>query len=107
MARALIAMTHMPKSAEGWVDVKSLPVRGGDYAKLRYWGLIEPRVVEGKMTGYWRLTVKGTRFVADRERVPKYARVYDGKLRALEGEEISIRQSLGNRFNYDKLMIGM
>lgn len=41
----------------------------GDFAKLRYWGLIER--AEGKKQGQWRITPLGIDFVEGRARLPE------------------------------------
>ena len=51
----------------------SIPSRG-DYAKLRYWDLIEPKPGTsdrgGRTNGFWRLTNKGRAFVNGEIAVP-------------------------------------
>lgn len=78
-----------------------------ELSKLRYWGLIEESLEkreDGGRAGWWRLTPEGILFAEGLIRVPKYARIYDGRLLGLEGEPVSIRDALGERFDYDLLM---
>lgn len=101
LARALILMHRAPTTPEGWVDIKNVDVRGGDYAKLRYWELIEQR---SSGSGVWRVTLKGVKFVSDQGRVPKTVFVYNGRVRAFSDDTINIRQALGKAFSYEELM---
>jgi len=81
---------------------------GGDFAKLRYWGLIEQ--IENnndkkKHSGKWRLTKLGVYFVKHGQTLPKYALIYDGKLLDFDGDElITIQDALGKDFDYQELM---
>lgn len=101
IARMLITMSRQPQQ---WCHMPTLGASGGDPAKARYWGLIE----ESDPPGHWRLTQLGRDFVANQARVPKFARIYDGRLLGLEGSEtVSIIDALGTRFNYDELMRGI
>lgn len=84
----------------------------GDVAKARYWGLVEPvdatRDDGSYRVGTWRLTEQGVRFAAGRLRVPKYARIYDGRLLGLDAEEwVDIKECLGHKFDYRELMEGV
>jgi hypothetical protein len=45
-----------------------------DFAKLRYWGLIEG----GRELGVWRVTGKGVEFLGGRQLVPRSVRVFNG-----------------------------
>lgn len=58
----------------------------GDYAKLRFWGLI--RTAGEK--GWWRLTPLGRAFVRGDAEVPGRVITYDKKLLALYGDPVSI-----------------
>lgn len=80
---------------------------GGDFAKLRYWQLVEESDEErpdGGRAGWWRVTQLGDQFVQNKLAVHRYAYVFDGKLRRLEGPLYSIERCLGKRFNYNELM---
>ncbi len=80
----------------------------GDFAKLAHWGLIEEEPLrhptDGSRAGWWRVTFPGATFVNGWSRVPKYARIYDGRCLNLTGDPVGIRDCLGDRFNYDELM---
>lgn len=100
MARALILISKAPKANDaGWVDIKSVDVRGGDYAKLRYWELLE-----AGEPGLWRVTQKGLKFISDQIRVPSHAHVYNDRVRGWSDEDVNIRQALGEAHDYTQLM---
>jgi hypothetical protein len=105
MAVALILISRTPTMDNDWVDIRQVVgLRGGDYAKLRYWRLLEQN---DNYTGVWRLTQRGLQFLNDRLRVCKTAHVYNGEVLKMSGEDVSIRQALGNKFDYAKLMAGI
>jgi len=83
--------------------------RGGDWAKLTAWGLIEEQ--EGKRedgssrTGFYRITDKGRAFVKGAIPLPKHALFYDGTVLRLDASElIFIKDALGKKFSYEELM---
>jgi hypothetical protein len=79
-------------------------------AQLAWWGLLEQdeeRRADGGRSGWWRVTDLGRDFALNRVTVPKYARVYDGRLLSLvRSEEVSIVDAVGTKFNYHELMEG-
>lgn len=100
-----------------WARCGTAPVKltdavrtpGGDYAKLRWWGLIEDmrdRREDGGSAGVWRVTDLGARFARDQTRIPRHVYVYDNRLLRVDhdGETVSIREALGGRFDYDAMM---
>jgi hypothetical protein len=81
----------------------------GDWAKLKYWGLIEekPEVRDdgSPRVGYWKLTPLGRQFVARQVKVPSHVYIYNGDpLRRVVDELITIDEALGKEFNYDEIM---
>lgn len=114
MAQALIIMVGAEPEEDLWVNLpraleaRGVPQGGGDAAKLRYWALITPRPGERDdgswRTGWWRPTSLGVAFAQDMVKLPKYALVYNDKLVDLVGEQRSIIDCLGNRFDYSELM---
>lgn len=115
MARWLIAL-YLAGAHDAWVHVSEAgammkrggsTVRTGDYAKLRYWGLVtpSPKREDGKSSsGLWRLTERGIAFVRGQLEVRRCAVVYANELQGFEGPLINIRVALGDEFNYDDLM---
>lgn len=80
---------------------------GGDFAKLRLWGLIEEKFNEStgkRSSGYWRITQKGRDFVNAKVMVRKYALIYNGKFLGFDGGMVTIKDSLGKHFDYAELM---
>jgi len=112
-ARYLIEMARKSGAGNPWLHVEtdfrdvSTPARG-DYAKLRFWGLIEPRPAHkgrgGKTNGYWRLTDRGRTFVAGQSFVPAYIFLLDNLVIGSAAKLVDIKQALGTKFNYDELM---
>lgn len=92
------------------VSTLGAPVRGGDWAKLRYWSLIEPKdgVVrdDGSLrVGIYRLTELGRLFALNLTTVARHAYIYNGALLKLDqSKQISIGEALGAGFDYDELM---
>ena len=118
MVRQLIIISKASRSKwadhENWVDVKQfyLPGASGDYAKLRFWGLIEPQSVRTNRknaSGWWRITDLGRSFVKGALTVCKYVYVYNNRLYEVEGVDsegpfIFIGKALGEKFDYEELM---
>jgi len=107
MARWLILLSRVFLSnGRRWVSVKDSPLketRGGDYAKLQHWGLIEqrPNTDEKKRTsGYWRPTTKGVNFAKNRTRVPSHIYIFNNTVYGQSEETVSIVDALGVKFDY-------
>ncbi len=80
---------------------------GGDFAKLRYWGLIEQMAnddTQKRCSGFWRMTDKGRDFVQSLTVVPAYCYMYNQKPHSFSPEMIGIREALGSKFDYPELM---
>jgi hypothetical protein len=109
MARSLIRM-YRADPERGYVYIPDLGSRSREEGKLRYWGLVEEertRREDGGRAGYWRVTDLGEAWVLDRITIPSHARVYDSRCLGLDDtQRVSIRDALGNHFNYDELMRG-
>lgn len=87
------------------------PVKSGDNAKLRYWDLLEEKPEQredgSNRAGFWKLTELGRQFVQGEATVKSHVKVFNSKRYGeLLGEEITIREALGNKFNYNELMGG-
>lgn len=85
----------------------SAAVRGGDFAKMRWLGLIEARDSDAKRpsSGFWRLTPRGASFVKGEIRVPAYIWTYGNQQLDIEVDEtISIEEALNDPFDYQELM---
>lgn len=113
-AMALWLISLVKRSVEvpdGWVHTREilLPdgklMAGGDYAKLRYWALVESQRTDTPgASGHWRPTPKGVQFAYDRCRIPTNAWVYNRRCYGMSSEMISIRTALSKRTNYEEVM---
>lgn len=105
MARDLILMWRY--AGRNWFRLPDV-APNGDNAKFQHWGLIEPgsgvREDGSDRTGWWRFTDAGEYWVLGWTTVPKFARLYDGRSLGLIGDRVSIRDALGDKFDYDELM---
>jgi len=113
MARYLIVLAKKSGTGNPWLHVEtdfrdvSIPSRG-DYAKLRYWGLIEPKpgVSEhgARTNGYWRITDQGRDFVAGNTLVPSHVLLLNNRIVGYSDKSVTIRDALGSAFSYDELI---
>ncbi|MDQ3307565.1 MAG: hypothetical protein M3499_04290 [Actinomycetota bacterium] len=113
-ARALIALYrlgpgfhHMPTIAR--THLTDVAHQGGYLTLSQHWRLIEEELElrdDGGRAGWWRITDLGARFTLNQIRLPKYARIYDGRCLGLIGEPQGIRDALGTKFDYRNLMDG-
>lgn len=103
MAVWLTTLVHLWRTKGGrWVDVRdkgfAYVPRGGDYARLRHWGLIESQAGQpsaGRIQkGKWRPTELGALFVDGEEQVQQYVHLYLGKCIKFSGPEVSIHNIL-------------
>lgn len=123
MARALIILYRYFEKAPDFVHFATYldelaqqvgaAIPGGQWAKLRFWGLIEEKPKNdksdgAKRAGFWKITAKGISFVKMELKVPKYAMVYNEKCigYAPGCVEVNIVDCLGRDFVYDELMAG-
>ena len=84
-------------------------IRGGDWAKLKLWGLIEEKPDVRKdgspRVGYWKLTALGRQFARKQVKVPSHIFIYNGEpLQRTVETMITIEDALGTEFRYDELM---
>lgn len=111
LAKMVLDVYRLHQQGREWVHIQSeLKPKNGDYAKLRHWDLLEARgdkSDDGNSTAYWRLTEFGRLFARCERAVPSHALLFDSRKFGTAGEYITIRQALGNKFNYDELMKGI
>lgn len=109
MARALARMYLI--AGHSWLH-KPTVLRGFDSsarddAYLRFWGLLEPRVhADGKqVSGVWRVTPDGARFIAGDLLVPRKAKEFNGRfLGYLDPTDlISISDALRAPFDLEEM----
>jgi len=113
MARWLIELVKLWRKTGGrWVDITQKPMtdyhRSGDYGKLVYWGLCEPKPNtdrrKTRRSGLWRPTELGVAFVSDQKPIARYCHVYLNKPIAFSGPDVTIQQALGTKFSYADVM---
>ena len=118
MAHAMtLIYKYFEANSDEWLHVpsylstisSSATVRGGDWSKLRYWGLIEDqkgvRPDGSERIGYYRITDLGKQFVRCQVKVPKHVYLYNQQtINREDNEQISIVEALGDKFNYAELM---
>lgn len=69
-----------------------------DFAKLRFWGLID----QLSDTGKWHVTLWGRLFVTGGI-VRKYVHIYNNSADFFSGDDVTIREALGSKFDCDEL----
>lgn len=81
---------------------------GNDFSIVKHWGLAESKPADGEedkvSSGMWRLTDKGFLFTRNKMKIKKYALVFGDKFMGFEGDEISIKESIGKKFSYEALL---
>ena len=112
IAEQLIALYRLNQVKPGFYHIGKIKVPdkpiGGDFAKMRYWGLIEGEKnddPEKRSSGNWRITQRGIDFVERRITIPQICFVYNKKPLKLGGRPVTILDCLRkDRFRYDELM---
>lgn len=94
---------HLPSSAPRFVISTN---QMGTAAK---WGLLESMEEDSenkKCSGYWRPTKLGEDFVYRRVSIPRFIYLYNNEPQDFSKERTTIREALGDRFDYEELMRG-
>lgn len=111
IARVLICMYRYESTLgdeNRFLHTPSLPVTSHESAQAQWWNLIEEKDEEredGGRAGWWRLTENGKLYVQGIKRIPKYARVFDGRLLGFDTEEmLTIQDALGKKFDLQELL---
>ena len=94
---------------EKWLAANGHP-RSGDFHKLTLWGLLD-KLVEDRpdgsaRNGYYRLNGKSLLFVEGKIKVMDTALILNGSFEGFEGKQVTIKDCLGVKFDYEKLMSG-
>jgi hypothetical protein len=55
-------------------------------------------------SGLWKPTPLGLAFASNNARVQRYVFVYNNEVRGYEGDEISIIDALGEKYNYQNIL---
>ncbi len=109
-----IALLTMYKYAPNmFVKVEDLLIRSGhtrcgDFSYLRHYNLIEPQKGQRSdgsgRNGYYRITAFGMLFCEGKATVSSKFLIMHNSLKGFGGEEITIKDALGKKFNYNELM---
>lgn len=82
--------------------------RCGDFSYLRHYGLIEKkqglREDGSSRNGYYRITMKGAMFAENNYKVNEKFIIANNKCEGFTGKMVTIKDTLGTKFNYDELM---
>lgn len=115
MVSAILWFYRHAKQGE-WVQIGALSEKDRldlhhwEYAKLRYWGILEEAKSEQQKNSVtcWRLTPNGRLFAEGGAAVPKYVYVYDSEIAPWPSSEpvelITIDEALAEHFDLDELM---
>ena len=90
------------------LDIPGAIRNTGDITKLKYWDMIEEKVQMrddgSKHAGYWAITERGRQFGRGEITVESHVKLFNSKSYGLTGEQTSIQEALGEKFNYTELM---
>ena len=116
IALALIKLFHAG-GAQDFVHISSImtkkdeEISGFDISIARFWKLVETREKapdkRTKSSGQWKLTRHGQAFVMNQLKIQKYAMLFDNRCTGFYGDDVGIKDCLGNKFNYEELMKGV
>ena len=104
MADVLVEIVILYTERRTWIPVKDLTTRGGDYAKLLWWELIEfenPKVGSARSAGGMKPTHRGLLFALKRLKVPSHVLLYNNRLLGFDGSPIDISEV--PKFNYSEI----
>ena len=110
MAATLIRIVKFNGSSE--VHVKDFLRKhqfhnGHDWTRLKDWGLLQEIIEDNvKSSGKWKVTANGLKFAANQLEVKSHILVYDNRFLGHEGENIRIKDALGEKFDFNDLMQG-
>lgn len=110
MARSLIHMYRIAgPHPDRWIHVSQIGAKSREEGKLVHWGLLEEQKavgLHGGRAGYWRLTQKGLDFVQGKTTVHSHVFIYDGRFYGFDGSQVTIKDALGAKFDYNELLNG-
>lgn len=109
MALVLIRLWHLqrrsPPFDEFWhVTAFDKGASRGDFAKLRFWGLIRVKDSTARRCSYYRLTYEGVKYATGTLAVPKICRVLSNEVIDYVGPAVTIHHALDHQFSYDELI---
>lgn len=100
-------------NVNGFVKVEDFLIKNGhkrcgDFSYLVHYRFLEKqggkREDGSRRNGYYRLTSLGIMFVEGKVTARKKFMILNNKFEGFEGDEVTIRQALGKKFNFDELM---
>lgn len=112
-ARAVIALWRVHREDFGHLptvirDHLALQAHQGGYTNLAvHWRLMEHETrVRGPLGrgGYWRVTPHGVAWILGRAAVPKYAHIFNGECRRLDGPQVTVVDVLTGEFDLAALL---
>jgi len=108
MARTLIWMLGVSRSdPHGFIDIpKTAPkyvLRSNEVGKLAWWNLVE-RHPDKQHGGLWRMTQLGADFAMGSTALPARVVLYNNQCEGFEGDQITVSEALGSKFDYEELM---
>jgi len=110
MARQLMWLVQAPDRGDEWVHVPSTApawlLRTQQLATLQLWNLVQgaPSTTKLASSGLWKPTDRGVAFAKNMLSVKKYVYVYNNAAVDFEGEEITVVDALGSKYNYQEIM---
>lgn len=108
---ALMRLYWLNRQKEGWYYIDSIygagDKKGGDFAKLRFWGLVvlkSQSIGDKRTSGLWHITVRGIEFVERKLRIQPNALIYNNECFGFSGEPQLIDHFLGQGFSYARIL---
>jgi len=112
MAHSLLVLVRLYADNPRFYHVDEIgnASKGGDFAKLAWWGLIEQNGNDDpdkRTSGEWVPTANGIGFAHRVRSVPAAVLIYNNQRIGYDNNDIDIREALGSKFSYAELMAGM
>jgi hypothetical protein len=101
--------TRTGESVHVNVDAPRYVLRSNETSRMVWWGLVESMPSKDpsrKSSGVWRPTELGIAFARGEVTVARHAHLYNNQLHRFSDEQTTIREALGDHFNYEELMSG-
>ena len=82
--------------------------RCGDFSYLVHYGFLEKQKVKredgSKKNGYYRLTGRGILFLEGKITAAEKFKVFQNKFQGFAGKDITLKDALGTKFNFDEMI---
>lgn len=111
MALALLLLYKF--NIRGFVKVEDFLIqqgrkRCGDFSYLVHYGFLEKQVKKRKdgsnRNGFYKITGRGIMFCEQKIMAHEKFMILNNKFEGFKGKEITIKEALGKKFNYDEMM---